>query len=289
MDFIRGLEEARLTKDSNNLRSLTYTDCCERLYLTLLCLELLRQYPRYAKKAQAYAKKTLGKETYSQYRAFSTDLYNFIYFVVGDDEAINKLKNPGSAKQARQTVTLPLFALNRYLRSLSSSTIPSNIAQDFIKIESSLKITNSVYKIIRRNIINYGDLKANVKKETVTKLLFACRAKLRSSDIIDDLSALAAEKDLESPRVKDTEPKISTPDVTMTSAELALYRQLVGMGNVMMAKKFIEFAKQGNSIPPSMVQAYLPIIQMIDDIVNSGQGNVKYLQNLHQRAKKQRK
>ena len=289
MDFIRGLEEARLTKDSNNLRSLTYTDCCERLYLTVLCLELLRQYPRYSSRAQSYAKKTLGKETYSQYRAFSTDLYNFIYFVIGNDEALNKLKNPGAAKQARQTVTLPVFALNRYLRSLSSSTIPSNIAQDFIRIESSLKITNSNYKIIRRNVINYSRLKTNDKKETVTKLLFACRAKLRSSDIIDDLSALAAEKDLESPRVKDTEPKISTPDITMTASELALYRQLVGMSNVMMAKKFVEFAKQGRSMPAQMVKAYLPIIEMIDDIVDGGQGYVKYLQNLHQKAKKQRK
>lgn len=289
MDFIRGLEEARLTKDSSNLRSLTYTDCCERLYLTLLCLELLRQYPRYTNIAQAYAGKTLGKETYSQFRAFSTDLYNFVYFVVGDDNALNKLKNPGAAKQARSTVTLPLFALNRYLRSLSTGTVPANITQEFIKLESSLKITNSDYKIIRRNITRFDKLNTREKKAIVTKLLFACRAKLRSSDIIDDLSALAAEKDLESPRVRDTEPTISTPDITVTARELALYRQLVGMEKVMMAKKFIEFAKQGRSMPAQMVQAYLPIIEMIDDIVDGGQGYVKYLQNLHQRAKKQRK
>lgn len=289
MDFIRGLEEARLTRDSSNLRSLTYTDCCERLYLTLMCLELLRQYPRYTQKVQAYAKKTLGKEDYSQYRAFSTDLYNFIYFVIGDDDALNKLKNPGAAKQARLNVTLPVFALNRYLRSLSKGSIPSNITQEFIRIEGSLKINNGVYRQIRRNLTNFSKLAGNERKETVTKLLFACRAKLRSSDIIDDLSALAAERDLESPKVKDTEPKVSVPDITITASELALYRLLVGTDKVMLAKKFIEHAKQGRSIPSQMVQAYLPIIEMIDDIVDGGPGFVKYLQNLHQRAKKQRK
>ena len=32
---------------------------------------------------------------------YSTDLYNFVYFVTGDEEAINKLKDPKSAMEMR--------------------------------------------------------------------------------------------------------------------------------------------------------------------------------------------
>ena len=46
------------------------------------------------------------------------------------------------------------------------------------------------------------------KKKTVTRLLIASRAKLRTADIIDDLEKLAAVNDLETARVQDNELKI---------------------------------------------------------------------------------
>lgn len=289
MDFIRELEEARLTRNENNVRTLTYTDCCERLYLSLLTLELIRQYPQTKQAAATYASKTLVKSDYSQFRSFGTDLYNFVYFVIGDDDALGKLKNPGAAKQARAKVTLPVMALNRYLRSVSTNSTPVSVSQFLMSIESSVGIRNTDYKNVRRNITNYSRLSLKDKQDTVTRLIYAARAKLRSADLIDDLSRLAAIKDLETARVADPEPTISTPDITITSKDLVLYRQLVGMDNLQLAKKFIDFAKSGSSIPPQYVKAYLPIIQMIDEIVEGGSSYVQLLRSIHKRAKNQRK
>ena len=42
LEFLEEIYEARMTRNSMDQRQLTYTDCCERLYLSLLVLEVLR-------------------------------------------------------------------------------------------------------------------------------------------------------------------------------------------------------------------------------------------------------
>jgi len=66
----------------------------------------------------------------------------------------------------------------------------------------------------------------------------------------------------------------------------ALYGYLVGLENTMRAVKFIELAESGKSVPSQLVEGYFPIIEMIDDIVNSGPGYIQQLKLLHKRAKK---
>lgn len=66
----------------------------------------------------------------------------------------------------------------------------------------------------------------------------------------------------------------------------ALYGYLVGVENAMRAKRFIEMAEQGKSVPANFVEAYLPIVEMIDDIVAAGPGAISQLRNLHKRVKK---
>jgi hypothetical protein len=67
---------------------------------------------------------------------------------------------------------------------------------------------------------------------------------------------------------------------------IALYGYLVGIENAARAKRFIEMAEEGKGIPSNFVQAYLPIIEMIDDIVASGPGGITLLKQLHKRVKK---
>jgi len=289
MEFIRNLEEARLTRNINNVKSLTFTDCCERAYLSVLILELLRRYPKYESVAATYATKTLAKTDYSQFRAFATDLYNFVHFILGDDSTLEKLKDPEAAKKARSTITLPVLGLNRYLRGVANRSRQTNDSQFLMNLESSLKIANPTYSQVRRNVSNYHRLTLDQRKATVTTLLYAARAKLRSSDIIDHLSGLASQRNLESPKVKDTEPKISIPDKTakaVKTSDVALYRLLVGSGNLMRTKRFLELAQQGSSIPTQMVQGYKPIIDMVDDIVSGGFMYIQLLKQIHNRAEK---
>ena len=63
----------------------------------------------------------------------------------------------------------------------------------------------------------------------------------------------------------------------------ALYGYLVGPEKAMRAKKFIEAAENGKSIPSAFVAGYFPIIAMIDDIVDAGPGAIAQLRNLHKR------
>jgi len=290
MEFLAELHEARMTRNADNQRVLSYTDCCERLYLTMLVLQLLRQFPQFAPSAHGYAKKTIDKDNYKHFRAYNTDLYNFAYFVTGDEDAINKLKDSASAMARRKNTTLPLMNFNRYLTNLSTgkaSTLDDQ--QVFSRIETALSITNQDYKDIRRYLFNLNKLSTADKKQVVTRLLFAARAKLRSSDIIEYLEKLAALKDLESSKVSDPEPTVSFPDITVTGRDLALYRYLVGSKNLMLAKKFLELAKDGKSIPQQFVQAYLPAIVTIDNIVKGGPAFVSMLRALEKRAKQQHK
>lgn len=68
--------------------------------------------------------------------------------------------------------------------------------------------------------------------------------------------------------------------------DMALYRLIVGANNIMKCKNFIEFAKNEKTIPSSFVEGYLPVLEMIDDIVTAGPGYVQMLRVLHNRAKR---
>jgi hypothetical protein len=284
--FLRDLQESRMTKDNGNAKKLTYTDCGERLYLTLLALETMRQYPDFKAYVQRYAKKTAGSEQYKMYRIMGTDLYNFTYFLVGDSGAQDKLKDPESAKRMRASTKLPTSAINRYINAIAQGKTPVQVNNLFQAIETALKISNSDYKLIRRNLMNFARLTKAEKRLISTRLIYAVRAKLRSSDIIEDFEKFAAIKNLEKASVIDPEPTISTPDLSTTGAELALYRYLVGDSNLALTKKFLEQAKDGKAASANMVAAYLPAIKMIDDIVKGGPAMVQQLRAVHKRAKR---
>ena len=284
--FLRDLHESRMTKDNGNAKKLTYTDCGERMYLTLLALETMRQYPDFKAYVQRYCKKTAGFELYKMYRIMGTDLYNFIYFLVGDSSAQDKLKDPDGAKRMRASTKLPTSAINRYINAIAQGKQPVQVNNLFQAIESALKVSNSDYKAIRRNLMNFARLTKAEKRLISTRLIFAVRAKLRSSDIIEDFEKFAAVKNLEKASVIDPEPTISTPDLSTTGAELALYRYLVGDRNLALTKKFLEQAKDGKAASANMVAAYLPAIKMIDDIVKGGPAMVQQLRAVHKRAKK---
>ena len=287
--FIKDLHESRMTKDNGSSAKLTYSDCCERLYLTLLVLETMRHFPDFQKNVQRYTKKTVGFETYKYYRIMGTDLYNFIYFIVGGDTAQDKLKDPVAAKQLKATTRVPINDLNRYIRALAngSSTIKNyNPGALFLKLETALKITNSEYKAVRRSIMNWDKETRAEKRLVATRLIFAVRAKLRSSDIIEDFEKWASIKNMEVASVVDPELTVSKPDLAGSVQNLAYYQYLVGTRNLALVKRFLKQAGNGQAASASMIQAYMPAIKMIDDIVAAGPAYVNNLRALHKRAKK---
>jgi len=285
MQFLQELEEARMTRNDQNMKVLTYADCCERLYLTLLVLDLMSHVPVATSVVRDYCRKSTSTD-YRRFKISGTDLYNFVYFVDGDDRAMDKLKDPGAAKRARANTSLPIRLVKTYLQNLSSGTTSPSSTQFFVMLERVLKISNSDYKTIRRNINNWDSLDKESKKVYTTKLIYAARAKLRSSDIIDDFEKFVVIKDLESNWVKDNEPVFSKPDISAASRDYIFYKYLVGSENIMLIKGFLELAAAGKPIPSTMVKAYLPAIKALDDIVRAGPSYISMFRSIQNRAKK---
>ena len=76
------------------------------------------------------------------------------------------------------------------------------------------------------------------------------------------------------------------PGAELTPDEMTGYRVLVGASNVRRAKVAADMIRQGRAVPAPVMQAYAPVVRMIDDIVKGGYSFVRLLQNIHDRAKK---
>lgn len=286
-EFLADLQEARMTRNADNQRRLTYADCRERAYLTLLMLQVMRYYPSHIDLAAKYAYKTVMYREYQRFRVDGTDLYNLFYFITGDETALGKLKNPGAAAIERKKTFLSVGKLNGYLRTLGRAEKPASIDYEILSIiERELGIRNSDYKEIRRRLATFDTDTPKERQTTITRLLFAARAKLTDGDFIQQFTRLTLDKNLENPNFTSPEPTLSTPDSAVPTQDLRNYRFLVATNQIPFVGKFLQSARSGKAIVANFTQAYLPIIVMIDDIVRAGPAYIEQLKQVHNRAKR---
>ena len=289
MEFLKELQEARMTRNHNNQRMLTYSDCRERAYLMLLMLQIMRFYPSHGDDAKRYAYKTVMYRDYSRFRVDGTDLYNLFYFITGDETALGKLKDPGAAALERKTTSISVGKLNGYLRSIGSGNPTTNNDYDILaKLEKELKVTNSDYKELRRRLSVYTTASVKERKVTVTRMLFAARAKLSDSDFLHVFSRLALDNNLEDFGKTSPETDPSVPDIDVSVTDVKNYRFLVGAERLPFIAKFLESGLAGKTIVANFVKSYLPILIMVDDIVKAGPAHIEQLKQLHRRAKRDR-
>jgi len=81
------------------------------------------------------------------------------------------------------------------------------------------------------------------------------------------------------------EPEQESPAAQSRKANAL--RLLVGPQNYMKAKRALEMYKKGQTVPPTLMTGLMPIIDMIDEIMSSNLANVRFLQMVDKRAKKQ--
>jgi len=72
----------------------------------------------------------------------------------------------------------------------------------------------------------------------------------------------------------------------VNAREFALYAMIVGKDKAARCKIFLELAQNNKSISSNYVRGYLPLIEMMDDIITAGPSYISQLKALHQRAKK---
>jgi hypothetical protein len=286
-EFLTELHEARMTRNADNQRRLTYADCRERAYLTLLMLQVMRYFPSHRITAAKYAYKTVMYRDYTRFRVDGSDLYNLFYFITGDDSALDKLKDPAAAKEERKRTFLSVGRLNGYLRSLGSANGPTPRDYEILSLlERELGIRNNDYKEIRRRLVSFDTDTPKERQTTVTRLLFAGRTKLTDGDFLHQFTALVQDKNLENFKLTSPEPTLSTPDNPPPADELRNYRFLVPANSIPFIGKFLQSARTGRTIMANFTQSYLPIIIMIDDIVRAGPSYIEQLKQVHKRAKR---
>jgi hypothetical protein len=286
-EFLTDLQEARMTRNADNQRRLTYTDCRERAYLTLLMLQVMRYYSSHRNLAANYAYKTVMYRDYQRFRVDGTDLYNLFYFITGDETALGKLKDPGAAAIERKKTFISVGKLNGYLRGIGNSNTPASVDYEKLAIiERELNIRNSDYKELRRRLVSFDTDTPKERQTTITRLLFAGRSKLTDGDFLQQFTKLTLDKNLENPNLTSPEPTVSTPDLAAPIEDLKNYRFLVPTNQIPFVGKFLQSARSGRAIVANFTQAYLPIIIMIDDIVRAGPAYVEQLKQVHNRAKR---
>ena len=275
--FLQYVSEGRVVRRQSDLQRYTFQEITERIYLSFLTLTLLRSFEQTKGFVKSYATDTLAYGSFERVRSTSNDLHNMMAVVAGDIEITKKLANKNAAMALRQRQTVPVLAIRRYLRDFRGSYA------FLTKLESALGITNIDYKNLRRAISDYSNLDTKRKKATTTRLLQALRAKLSGTDLQRKAQEFADKQKLELDNVVDAERTV--PGQTLTPDEMTGYRVLVGAANVRRAKVAAEMVRQGRAVPAPIMQAYAPVVRMIDDIVKGGYTFVRLLQNLHDRAK----
>ena len=276
--FLKYVSEGRVVRRQSDLQRYTFQEITERIYLSFLTLTLLRNFSQTLGFVKTYATNTLSYGNFDRVRTTSNDLHNMLAVVAGDPSITQKLSNKNAAMATRQRQTVPTLAIRRYLRDFKGSYA------FLTSLESSLGITNIDYKNLRRAISDYASLDTRRKKATTTRLLQALKAKLPGTDLQRKAQEFADKQKLELDNVIDAER--SVPGATLTPDELSGYRLLVGPANVRRAKIAADMVRQGKAVPAPVMQAYAPVIKMIDDIVKGGFTYVKLLQTIRDRAKK---
>jgi hypothetical protein len=278
--FLQYVSEARVVRRQSDLQRYTFQEITERIYLAFLTLTLLKNFKQTLGFVKSYATNTLAYGSFDRVRSTSNDLHNMLSVVAGDPSVVEKLANKHAAMALRQRQTVPVLAIRRYLRDFKGS-------YSFLtNLESSLGISNADYKNLRRAISDYAGLDSKRKQVTTTRLLQALKSKLPGTDLQKKAQEFADKQKLELNNVVDAERTV--PGKEMTPNEMTGYRVLVGASNVRRAKVAADMIKQGRAVPAPVMQAYAPVISMIDDIVKGGYTFVKLLQTIHDRAKKKR-
>lgn len=181
------------------------------------------------------------------------------------------------------------MATNRYIKQLSKGQTPTQVHQLFTTIENGLKIDNSEYKNIRRTIINRKSGNITALRHSATKLVYAARALLKSSDLTHSLEELVIKKKLTSRQIIDNEPALSKDTKFSGNTDLYYIAELVGYSNVFMAIKFLELMEKGETIPTSVQKGFKPAIELLVDIIRGGPSYMTALKTLRKQAKRDSK
>lgn len=162
LEFLQEMNEARLFQNRDTLDGKSTRELADTCYLMILILEILRTED--AGYAKSYANKTMLYNDFDKMRSNASDLHNIISILANQQDYEPKLSTD-------MTISLPLFAVKRYLRDIvEQRKDPTQDRQFFLKLETQLKISNSTLKNIRRSVGDWRTAEATERRSTETNI-----------------------------------------------------------------------------------------------------------------------
>ena len=158
LGFIEELTEARLYRNGDSLRGKKVEDLAKSAYLMIMMLEILRYESK--EFARHYARDTIAYEEFKSMRSSATDLHNILTVLKNQSNFSGKII-------IDPAINIPTLQLKRYLKDISEDR--DNVSADrllFKSLETFLKISNSTYKSLRRDIIDWDVLSKSGKTST---------------------------------------------------------------------------------------------------------------------------
>lgn len=285
--FLDFVTEGKMIRTSDGVNRMSFTDACDLTLLYFLVLSVMRHYPISKRYVKTYATEVLKWGNWEYFRSSGNDLYGLLNIVDGDIKIVGKLKDPKNALLARTRSSLPRMAVKRLLRNMANGQAPT-MEDSNVLYKIDLGLRNSSYSTLRRKVASYTNLNTKEKKEVVTQLEFALKARGRNADLIDYFILFVSDYDLESKTAKDTQPTVSVPDPIPANTKDIQMLRMLGVPNkdLPFAYKVLSITSRGLPIPSRFAQAYQPIMQIVDDIVKAGPGYVNLLKQVHNRAKR---
>lgn len=163
LPFLTEITEARLFYGAKDLKGMSAAEIGELIYLLFMLLEVVR----WTKKSEAtsYASKTMELSPYDTMYYSGTDLGNLLSVLNHQDVFASHIK-------VNNSISLPLFQINRYLGAVRSGSNSGSDDQTFFwRLEDYLKVySNSAFRQLRRDIGNWTNL-SHSDKVRITQLL----------------------------------------------------------------------------------------------------------------------
>lgn len=185
--------ESRLFRYTSSFGNLTGRTIADLLYLQTLMQVMFVQDKEQRDYAVAYARKTTQFGPYAVFRTTATDLYMLAFAVDHPDYKSLNIKG----KDERFLKSLQFHNRRHYSFIKKMGTIEpsrSEASSFLIRLESQLEIKNSLYKQLRRLILDWRDLKYSQKQLVVSKLLQQLRIKGRGAESFEHLVAMKRDR-----------------------------------------------------------------------------------------------
>lgn len=198
------LAESRLFRFTGSFSKLSGRDIADLFYLQTLSTYMFLQDSKQQDYAIAYATKTVQYGPYAVFRTSATDLY-LLAFTIDHPDYVG-LKISGSDRSFLKSLSFQNRKHYMFMQRIARNEVSVSDATTFLfRLETQLKISNPMFKQMRRLICQWDNLKYSQKQMVISKIIQHMRVKGVGSEVFSHVNAMSTRRELKPlPQKSDT-------------------------------------------------------------------------------------